>query len=147
MDLWKHQLRGDQDSHLTHHFPTSTSYAHRTLVLASQRSPKFPISPFHLLPPCLVLAAYDEGLAVDVVEVQREDVVLAAHIHAVVVLILQQDAVVTGVEEEVEKVCCACCLQLYRGKGEGVSTPGTPVFAIVILESSLGPAGGPASTP
>lgn len=63
-------------------------------------------------------------------EVQREDVVLAAHVHAVVVLILQQDAVVTGVEEEVEEVCCARRLQLYRVKGEGVSAPGTPVSSV-----------------
>lgn len=60
--------------------------------------------------------AYDEGLAVDVVQVQREDVVLAAHVHAVVVLVLQQDAVVTGVEQEVEEVRGAGGLQLCGGQ-------------------------------
>ena len=39
---------------------------------------------------------------VDVMEVQREDVVLAAHVHAVMVLIHTQDPVVAGVEDECE---------------------------------------------
>lgn len=56
--------------------------------------------------------AYDERLLVDVVQVQREDVVLAAHVHAVVVLVHQQDAVVGGVEQEGEVVSRAGGLQL-----------------------------------
>lgn len=61
--------------------------------------------------------AYDEGLAVDVVQVQGEDVVLAAHVHAVVVLVLQQDAVIAGVEQEVEEVRGAGGLQLCGADG------------------------------
>lgn len=108
----------------------------------STTSPPAPVMPWHPKGPqgARAVSAYDEGLSVDVVQVQREHVVLAAHVHAVVVLVLQQDAVVTGVEEEVEEMCCARRLQLYRGKGEGVSTPGTPPGSP--LSPSLGPAGG-----
>lgn len=126
MDLWKHQPRGDQDSHLPPTLPHQHQLCPSSSCPGIQKAPKVPNYPLPLAPPCPVLAAYDEGLAVDVVEVQREDVVLAAHIHAVVVLVLQQDAVVTGVEEEVEEVCCACRLQFYGGKGKGSVPQGPP---------------------
>lgn len=58
------------------------------------------------------VGSYDERLLVDVVQVQREDVVLAAHVHAVVVLVHQEDAVVGGVEQEGEVVSRASGLQL-----------------------------------
>lgn len=74
-------------------------------------------TPSHPMDVAHAVTAYDEGLAVDVVQVQREDVVLAAHVHAVVVLVLQQDAVVTGVEQEVEEVCGAGGLQLCGANG------------------------------
>lgn len=38
--------------------------------------------------------SYNKGLSVDVMEVERQDVVLAAHVHAVVILIHAQDAIV-----------------------------------------------------
>lgn len=69
--------------------------------------------PVSLIPPPHIWAGpYNEGLAVDVVQVQGQHVVLAAHVHAVVVLVLEQDPVVSGVEQEVEEVGSACGLQL-----------------------------------
>lgn len=59
---------------------------------------------------------YYEWLLVDVMEVQREDVVFAADIHTVMVLIHSQYAVVGGVEQEGEMVSGASCLQLYGKK-------------------------------
>lgn len=102
VDLWRHQPRVPCLAPILPH-------QHQRCPLSPwpsiQNAPLGACLPrFH---PCPVMAAYDEGLAVDVVEVQREDVVLAAHVHAVVVLVLQQDAVVARVEEEVEEVCCA----------------------------------------
>lgn len=43
--------------------------------------------------------SYDMWVLVDVMEVQGQDVVLAADIHAVMVLVHTQDPVVGGVEE------------------------------------------------
>jgi len=43
--------------------------------------------------------SYNMRLLVDVVEVQGQDVVLAAHVHAVVVLVHAQDPVVGRVED------------------------------------------------
>lgn len=48
--------------------------------------------------------AYYERLLVDVVQIQREDVIFASHIHAVVVLIHAKDPIVGGVEQEGEVV-------------------------------------------
>lgn len=56
--------------------------------------------------------SYNERLLIDVVQVQREDVVLAAHVHAVVVLVHEEDAVVGGVQQEGEVVSGAGGLQL-----------------------------------
>lgn len=47
---------------------------------------------------------YNKGLSVDVMQVQGQHVVLAAHIHAVMVLVLEQDSVVCSVEQKVEEV-------------------------------------------
>lgn len=63
-------------------------------------------------PPHTWAGPYDEGLAVDVVQVQGQHVVLAAHVHAVVVLVFEQDSVVSRVEQEVEEVGSARSLQL-----------------------------------
>lgn len=49
-------------------------------------------------------APYYERLLVDVVQIQRKDVVLAAHVHAIVVLVHAEDPVVGGVEQEGEVV-------------------------------------------
>lgn len=65
-----------------------------------------------IAPPCIWAGPYNEGLAVDVVQVQGQHIVLAAHVHAVVVLVLEQDSVVSGVEKEVKEVGSACGLQL-----------------------------------
>lgn len=49
-------------------------------------------------------APYYERLLVDVVQIQRKDVVLAAHVHAIVVLVHAEDPIVGGVEQEGEVV-------------------------------------------
>lgn len=48
--------------------------------------------------------SYYERLLVDVVEIQREDVIFAAHIHAVVVLIHAKDPIVGRVQQKGEVV-------------------------------------------
>lgn len=61
----------------------------------------------HALHPALPhfrASPYNEGLSVDVMQVQGQHVVLAAHVHAVMVLVLEQDSVVRSVEQEVEEV-------------------------------------------
>lgn len=70
-----------------------------------------PASPL-VPPPHIWPGPYNEGLTVDVMQVQGQHVVLAAHIHAVVVLVLEQDSVVGCVEKEVEEVGRACGLKL-----------------------------------
>ena len=60
--------------------------------------------------------SYYEWLLVDVVQVQGQQVVLAAHVHAVVVLVHAQDPVVWRVEQEGEVVGGAGGPQLCRGK-------------------------------
>lgn len=70
-----------------------------------------PTSP-HIPLPHIWPGPYNEGLAVDVMQVQGQHVVLAAHIHAVMVLVLEQDSVVACVEKEVEEVGGACGLKL-----------------------------------
>lgn len=49
-------------------------------------------------------ASYDERLLVDVVQIQGEDIIFAAHIHAVVVLIHAKDPIVGGVQQKGEVV-------------------------------------------
>lgn len=51
--------------------------------------------------------SYYERLLVDIVQIQREDVIFAAHIHAVVVLVHAKDAVVGGVQQKGEVVSSA----------------------------------------
>lgn len=48
--------------------------------------------------------SHDERLLVDVVQIQREDVVFAAHVHAVVVLVHAEDPIVGGVQQKGEVV-------------------------------------------
>lgn len=45
-----------------------------------------------------------ERVLVDVVQVQREDVIFAAHVHAIVVLVHAEDPIVGGVQQEGEVV-------------------------------------------
>lgn len=54
---------------------------------------------------------YNEGLSVDVVQVQGQHVILAAHVHAVMILVLEQDSVVCSVEQKVEEVGGTCGLK------------------------------------
>lgn len=56
--------------------------------------------------------SYYERLLVDVVQIQREDVIFAAHIHAVVVLVHAKDPIVGGVQQKGEVVSGAGRLQL-----------------------------------
>lgn len=78
-------------------------------------------------PPHIWPGPYNEGLAVDVMQVQGQHVVLAAHIHAVVVLVLEQDSVVACVEKEVEEVGGACGLKLCgRRVGQQWAPGGQP---------------------
>lgn len=58
--------------------------------------------------------SYNEWLLVDVVQVQREDIIFAAHIHSVVVLIHAKDAIVSRVQQKGEVMSCAGRLQLYK---------------------------------
>lgn len=58
--------------------------------------------------------SYDERLVVDVVQVKGQDVVLAAHVHAVMVLVHPQDPVIRCVEQEGEMMSCPCRPQLCR---------------------------------
>lgn len=51
--------------------------------------------------------SYDERLLVDVVQVQGKDIIFAAHIHAVVVLIHAKDPIVGRVEQKGEVMSCA----------------------------------------
>lgn len=51
--------------------------------------------------------SYYERLLVDVVQIQREDIIFAVHIHAVVILIHAKDPVVGRVQQEGEVVSCA----------------------------------------
>ena len=60
--------------------------------------------------------SYYERLLVDVVQVQGQDVVLAAHVHAVVVLIHAQDPVVRGVQQVGEMLGSASGRQLCKVK-------------------------------
>lgn len=48
--------------------------------------------------------SYYERLLVDVVQIQREDVIFAAHIHAVMVLIHAKDPIVGRVQQKGEVV-------------------------------------------
>lgn len=68
----------------------------------------------HALHPALShsqASPYNKGLSVDVMQVQGQHVVLAAHVHAVMVLVLEQDSVVCSVEQKVEEVGSACGLK------------------------------------
>lgn len=56
--------------------------------------------------------SYYERLLVDVVQVQREDVIFAAHVHAIVVLIHAKDPVVGRVQQKGEVMSGAGGLQL-----------------------------------
>lgn len=58
--------------------------------------------------------SYDEWLLVDVVQIQRQDIIFAAHIHAVVVLIHAKDAIVGRVQQKGEVVSSAGRLQLWK---------------------------------
>lgn len=62
---------------------------------------------------------YYERLLVDVVEIQREDVIFAAHVHAIVVLVHAEDPIVGGVEQEGEVVSRAGGLQLCGKERKG----------------------------
>lgn len=48
--------------------------------------------------------SYNEWLLVDVMQVQREDIIFAAHVHAIVVLVHEQDPIVGGVQQKGEVV-------------------------------------------
>lgn len=48
--------------------------------------------------------AYYERLLVDVVQIQRKDIIFAAHIHAVVVFVHAKDPIVGWVEQKGEVV-------------------------------------------
>lgn len=69
---------------------------------------------------------YNEGLAVDVMEVQGQHIVFAAHVHAVMVLVFEQDSVVGCVEQEVEEVGSACGLKFCGWRsGQQLGSLGT----------------------
>lgn len=45
-----------------------------------------------------------ERILIDVVQIQREDVIFAAHVHAIVVLVHAEDPIVGGVQQKGEVV-------------------------------------------
>lgn len=49
-------------------------------------------------------------------QIQREDVVFAAHVHAVVVLVHAEDTIISGVQQKGEVVSRASRLQLCEEK-------------------------------
>ncbi len=60
------------------------------------------------------VASYYERFSVDVVEVQGQNVVFAANIHAVMILIHAQDAIVWCVQQVREVMGCTCRPQICR---------------------------------
>lgn len=48
--------------------------------------------------------SYYERLLIDVVQIQRKDVIFAAHVHAIVVLVHAEDPIVGGVQQKGEVV-------------------------------------------
>lgn len=60
--------------------------------------------------------SYNEGLFVDVIQVKRQDVVLAAHVHAIMVLVHTKDSIVRRVEQEGKVMGGSSRLQLYKKK-------------------------------
>lgn len=52
--------------------------------------------------------SYYEWLLVDVMQIQRQNIIFAAHIHAVVVLVHAKDSIVGGVQQKGEVVSGAC---------------------------------------
>lgn len=68
------------------------------------RSLTLDATPFTLPLSHFQASPYNKGLSVDVVQVQGQHVVLAAHVHAVMVLILEEDSVVCSVEQKIEEV-------------------------------------------
>lgn len=72
-------------------------------------------------------SSYNEWLLVDIVHVQGHQVLPAAQVETALVLIHQQDAVVTGVEGEGEGPRCSGVQQLWGG--ERPTSPHTRIDA------------------
>jgi len=60
--------------------------------------------------------SYNEGLFVDVIQVKRQDVVLAAHVHSIMVLVHTKDSIVRRVEQEGKVMGGSSRLQLLNKK-------------------------------
>lgn len=62
------------------------------------------------------MLSYNERLLVDVVQIQRQNVIFAPHIHAVVVLVHAKDPIVGWIEQEGKVVSGAGGLKLCLNK-------------------------------